>query len=228
MRTMAVMAILISLIPAAGSGSADVRRVSAVEFRGLKLLTKFDIIRGVRLKAVDGGMVVDIDSLEKALSRNRYLLNFTITEKAGRLIITVEEKKPAMILVVGRGGKSAIYELDEGYAVISRNDPHGANVPVLCVAGRDFRSGAGKQGVRNILSLLGRVKKNNAALYRELADISRRGENLRVFLRGRKTRFILKPDEADFMKLKYIAGHCDRAAAYPDEIIISGDAAIIR
>ena len=228
MRSIAIMAILVSMIPASGAGDGGVRRVSAVEFRGLKLLTKFDIIKGVRLKAVDGGMVIDVPSLEKALSRNTYLRGFSVSERAGRLIVTVEEKKPSLILVIARGGASAIYELDEGHAILSRNDLHAANVPVLCAAGRDLRNGAGRRGIGNILSLLDRVKKNNAPVYRELSDISCRGENLRVYLRGRKTRFILKPHETDFMKLRYIAGQCDRTETYPEEIIISDDAAIIR
>ncbi len=228
MRVSAIVAILLSLLPLAVRGGDDVRRVSAVEFRGLKLLTKYDIIRGVRLKAVDGGIEIDIHSLEQALSRNAYLRGFSIHESAGRLIVTVDEKKPVLVMVVARGGTSTIYEMDEGHTVISRDDPHAANLPVLCVAGRDLRSDAGKQDVRNLLSLLNRVKRKNAGVYRELSEISYREEGLRVFLRGRKTRFILRPDDAEFIKLKYIAGQCDRTKTYPDEIAISGDAAIIR
>jgi len=222
-------AILACLSAAGGIGLAgDVRTVKAVDFRGLKLLSKYDLVRDVSLKAVDDGIVIDIDSLGRALAGNRFLKAYRVTESGGRLIVSIVEKEPALVMAVAREKGTALYELDDSRAVISRNDVHTDRVPVLCLTGDDMTADTADGRVRGLLDLLGRVRKSHPALYGEISEVRLDGKELLVTLRGRRTGFIMGPRERDFIKLRYIAGYCDRAGRYPEEINLTGDMVVVR
>lgn len=222
-------AILAALVLSAGAArAADIRLVKAIEFRGLKLLSKYEVVSGARIKAVAGGIAIDVDSLEEALEKNAFLSSYSVDEKGRRLIVTVEEKKPALVLVTVKGGRTRLFELDGGHAVISRNAVHTARVPFVYVKIDDTDRRPVPARVRRLLAVLDRVREQNALIYGELSEIYCNDNSIRVVLRGRKTGFILRPDAADFMKLKYVAGYCDRAERYPEEIDITGSAVVVR
>jgi hypothetical protein len=226
-KHMAVMLIFMA-VAAGPSAAEDIRRVKAMEFRGLKYLTKYDIIRGVRLKAVQQGIVVDMDSLKHALANNSFIQGYRMDEREGGLIITVSEKHPAYVVVMSKGEKSVIYELDSSRTIISMNDVHAADLPILYISGRDIGIEALQGGIKRLFTVLDRVRAAHAPVYRELSEVYFDGARVRILLRGRRTEFLMMPDENDFIKLRYIAGYLDRARHYPDEIVISGTAAVIR
>jgi len=227
--TMRITFIFLLCLSAAGAASADdTRKVKAVEFRGLKLLSKYDIIRGARLKAGDYGIIIDVDSLRQSLAKNHFIKSYQIEEIGGNLVVSVREKSPSHIVVVAKGGISSIYELDADNTIISKNDVHASNLPVLYITEREMQSDAIQGGVKRLFEVLARVKINNASIYRELSEIYFMGDKIRVVLRGRKTEFVLMPGENEFKKLQYIAGYLDRAKKNPYEIIITDNAAIIR
>ena len=220
---LAVMVLLDGTIMA-----GEVRRVRAVEFRGLKLLSKYEIIRGVRMKAGREGIVIDMDSFRLALSKNHFIKAYEIGGNDSGLIISVTEKIPAYILAVVMGEKTNLYELDADYRVISKNDVHASNLPIVYITGQDVKIDAIQGTVKRLLALLGRVKKSDASIYREISEIYFYKDRLKITLRGRRTDFILRPDENDFRKLRYITGYLDRSDTSPGEITISDRAAIIR
>ena len=168
----------------------DIRKVRSIEFRGLGLLSKYEVIRGARLKAVSDGIIVDVESVERVLSQNAFLASYGVEESGGRLVITVAEKKPVLIIAVGRGGRTALYELDADGAVISKDDVHTGRVPVLVLAEDDFSDGAATARTRSLMALLARVRRTNAALYRELSEISAAEGGIRVRIAGKKNRNI--------------------------------------
>ncbi|HPL15465.1 MAG TPA: hypothetical protein PLM53_16185 [Spirochaetota bacterium] len=221
-----IMAVL--AVSAGVASGADVRLVKAIEFKGLKLLSKYEVVRGARIKAVAGGIAIDVDSLEEALEKNAFLSSHSIDESGHRLVVTVEEKKPALVLAMVKGGRTHLYELDGGHAVIARDEAHTGRVPFIYAAADDAGNGPVPARVRRLLAVLGRVREQNAVIYRELSEIYCNDNSIRVVLRGRKTGFILRPDAADFMKLKYVAGYCDRAERYPEEIDMTGSAVVVR
>ncbi len=206
----------------------DIRKVRSVEFRGLGLLSKYDVIRGARIKAVNDGIIVDVESVGRVLSRNSFLASYGVKETGGRLVITVEEKKPVLIVAVERGGRTALYELDASGAVISKDNVHAGRLPVLVLGADDFSDGAATARTRSLLSLLEMVRRSNAALYRELAEVSAGEGIIRVTLRGRMTEYILDPEPGDFTRLAYVAGYCDRRERYPEEINLTGNTVIVR
>ncbi len=208
--------------------AGDVRKVKAVDFRGLKLLSKYDLVRNVRLKAADDGIVIDLESLGRALAGNRFIKSYRVEESGGRLIVSVAEKKPELVMAVERKDGTALYELDAAHAVISKNSVHTDRVPVLCLTGDDMAADAADGRVRDLFTLLGRIKKSQPSVYGELSELRLDGKEIRVTLKGRKTDFIMRPLERDFIKLRYIAGYCDRAGRYPDEINLTGDTVIVR
>lgn len=208
--------------------AADIRTVKAIEFRGLKLLSKYELLRGTRLKSVARGIVIDVGSLEEAMEKNAFLASYTVNEKGERLIVSVVEKKPVLVLAAVKGGRTYLYELDRDRAVISRNAVHTGRVPFIFVPADDTDRGPVSGRVRELLSVLDRVREQNAVIYREISEIYCNGNSIRVVLRGRKTGFIMRPDVADFIRLKYVAGYCDHAERYPEDIDITGSAVVIR
>jgi hypothetical protein len=224
-----VAAFLACLVLAGGAVLADaVRRVQAIEFKGLQLLSKYDTVKGAKIDPLSDGIAVDMDSLEKALSGNLFIKSYRVDEYRGRLIISVVEKKPELIMSVARGERFDLYELDADHAVISKNSVHTDRVPVLNVAAADIAADAETGRIKGLFSLLTGVRERNRAVYRELSEIYLDGNLIRVLLRGRKTMFTMKPDEIGFIRLKYIAGYCDQEGQYPDEINLSGNEVIVR
>ncbi|MBN2158278.1 MAG: hypothetical protein JW807_02700 [Spirochaetes bacterium] len=206
----------------------NVRTVKAIAFKGLKLLSKYDIVRGARYRATEAGIVIDLDSLEKAIERNGFIDSYRIDEEKGNLVVTVVERTPELIVVVPGEDGSVLYELDAERQVISRNDVHTARIPVIYLSVGYAPDGSSASRAGRLFVLLDRVKKTNPAVYRELSEIHQAGRWIRVMLRGRKTEFTMKPDEASFIRLKYIIGYCDSVEQYPDEINLSGNAVIVR
>jgi hypothetical protein len=222
-------AIIAGLTIISGAAFAgDIRTVRAIEFRGLRLLSKYELVRGVRLKAVATGIAIDVDSLEEALEGSTFLKSHSVDEKDGRLIITVEEKKPALVLVTVKGGRNHMYELDGDRAVISKDIVHTGRVPFIYVSGDDAGPGLVSERAGMLLPVLDRVREQNAVIYRQLSEIYCNENSIRVVLRGRKTGFIMRPDVASFIKLKYVAGYCDHEGRYPEEIDITGSAVVVR
>lgn len=221
--------VLACLVPAIGAARGDAfRKVQALEFRGLQLMSKYDIIRGARIDAQSDGIAVDIDSLEKSLSGNSFIKSYRVDEYRGRLIVTIVEKKPELIMSVARREISVLYELDADCAVISKNSVHTDRVPLLNVTADDIASDAETDRIKGLLSILSKVRERNRAVYRELSEICFDGKAIRVTLRGRKTIFIMKPDEVGFMRLKYIVGYCDHEGQYPEKINLSDNEVIVR
>lgn len=222
-------AFITCLVAAGGFALAgDVKKVKAVDFKGLKLLSKYDLVSDVRLKAADDGIVIDMASLGRALAGNRFIKSYRVEESGGRLIVTVAEKTPELVLAVARKNGTALYELDGAHSVISRNIVHADRVPVLCLAGEDMAADAADGRVKSLFYLLDRVKKGQPSVYGELSEVRLDGKELRITLRGRRTGFILRPLERDFIKLRYIAGYCDQAGRYPEEINLTGETVIVR
>jgi hypothetical protein len=228
-RAITIAGLLLFLAYAGGAVMADdIRKVRSIEFRGLGLLSKYDAIRGARLKAVSDGIIVDVESVERVLSQNSFLTSYDVEESRGRLVITVAEKRPVLIIAVERGGRTALYEIGADGAVISKDDVHTGRVPVLVLAEGDFSEGAATDRTRRLMGLLAQVRRTNAALYRELSEINAAGGGIRVQLRGRRTEYILRPEPDDFTRLGYVAGYCDRGERDPDEINLTGNAVIVR
>ncbi len=213
---------------AAGAGTEDIRKAKSVQFHGLRYLTKYDIVRGVGLKAVDKGIIIDVDSLRRSLSKNDFIKSYRIEEIEGGLAVSIIEKRPAHVVVVSMGGRSTTYELDAAYSVISKNTAHANILPVVHITDAEEVRGGLQASVKRLFAVLERVERRNAGIYRELSEVYLSGNSIRVILRGRKTDFVMAPRESEFVKLRYIAGYLDKTKKYPDKIIISDNAAIVR
>ncbi|OHD65524.1 MAG: hypothetical protein A2176_14155 [Spirochaetes bacterium RBG_13_51_14] len=223
------IAVLLCMMASGGDAIAgDIRKVKSIQFRGLRLLTKYDVIRGVRLEAAADGIVIDVDSLERALSGNSLIKSFGIEESGGRLMVSVAERRPVLIAVVAGKDGSSLYELDEDHAIISKNDVHTDRVPVLYLVSLKLSADGATGRVRSLISLLERVKRKIAPLYREIAEIYLDETSIRVVARGRRTSFVLRPRDTDFIKLRYIIGYCDRTGECPEEINLSDNPVIVR
>ncbi|MBN2077904.1 MAG: hypothetical protein JW838_03000 [Spirochaetes bacterium] len=225
----AMASIAAGVILAGGSVRAeDIRSVRAIEFRGLTLLSKYDIIRGTRLKASGEGIVIDVDSLENSLAGNPFVASHRVKESGGRLVVTVEERTPEWIVTAPERRGRVMCEVDAGGRIISRNDPHTAKVPVLHLGDTDLSSPGVPAEVRWVMDLLARVKASDPLTYGELSEIYIGGGRLRIYARGRRTEFIVRPVIGDFVALRHLIGICDHAKRHPGKVILGDHAAIIR
>ncbi len=216
------------LLAGAPLSADDIRKVRDIEFRGLTLLSKYDIIRGTRLKAVSDGIIIDVSSLEGAMSGNPFIASYGVRESGGRLVVTVAERKPEVIVAAAGEKGIEIYELDAGGRIISRNDPHTAAVPVIHAGRGEFPSPGGAGGIEALMDLLSLVKERDGATYGEITELYPEGERLRLFARGRRTEFVLRPLEGDFASLRQLLGICDHSVRKPEKITLSDNAAIVR
>lgn len=229
-RVMPAFAFVAAGLILAGGGllAEDIRSVRSIEFRGLTLLSKYDIIRGARLKAAGEGIIIDVDSLEKSLAENPFVASYRVKGSGDRLVVTVEERTPEMILAAPAGRGVLICEVDDEGRILSHNDVHAAGVPVLHLGKADLSGTGVPAGVRGVMDLLARVKKQDPLTYGEISEIYVGDGRLRIYARGRRTEFVMRPLIGDFKTLRHLIGICDHSKRKPGKVVLGDHAAIIR
>jgi cell division septal protein FtsQ len=63
-----------------------------IEFRGVKNLDRFNVIRMSRAKSNSKGIIIDTDSLKDVLEKNIMVKNSTLSREGAALICNIEEK----------------------------------------------------------------------------------------------------------------------------------------
>jgi len=207
---------------------AEARYFTAIEFRGLRNLTKAEIIRGVRLAVRGNGVVIDLDSLENSLKKFAIIRGHEVDEKNGRLILTVAERDPRLIIAHRRKDQTIVFEIDERFTAIAFNRIYRPDLPVVHVGAAGMNGADISEETRAFCLILERVKKESPELFREIREIFFDGNRAEVRLEGRRTRFFLSPGVEDFRRLSYFAGYLDRTGRYPDRMTINDDKVLIR
>ena len=72
---------------------ANIAEVEQIEFKGLKNLSKYQVISNVKPRAVKNGINIDLDLLEKSLKSNKLIDTFKVVKKNNKLIINIKEKE---------------------------------------------------------------------------------------------------------------------------------------
>ncbi|MCP4129393.1 MAG: hypothetical protein GY754_00115 [bacterium] len=194
-----------------GVWGKNVKKVQALEFRGLESLSKKEVLNGVAIEGRKDGILIDLDSLERALGDNSQVERYTISEKGNRVILSIVEKKPAlfMALITGKDRKyeTILVELNSRFEIISENIIRTGTLPLILIEEGDLvtNDDSGKssfvgrkvsQRVKDCIGLLRQLKKKDLILYKEIAEVYlQKNRQVKVVLRGRKTEFYLKLNE---------------------------------
>lgn len=224
----ALMALTASLLAPALAGAASMITVKAVEFRGLNYLSKYELVRGVETRAVDGGIMIDHRALERSLSSNGLVAAHKLGMEQGRLVVAVTERVPATPLAAVAGERTLPVELDAAGRIVSKGAWHSRTMPLIVVAGGELAAGAPSKRLRALVALLGRVRTALPALYREIAEIQLGDEELALYLKGRRTRCRVAPGIEAMARLQYVVGYLDRTGRYPESVTVSDAMTVIR
>jgi hypothetical protein len=227
MKARIAVIILAASILGAQSASAGMKYFTAIEFRGLRNLSRNEIIHGVGLAARGKGIVVDMDSLEKSLGSFAIIQGYTIDEKNGRLILSVTERNPRFIIAHRGKGQTVVFEVDAQFRPIAFNRIYCPWLPVIHIGDDGMKGNQVSEETRTFCMMLERERKSYPALFREIRDIFI-GRDVDVLLTGRRTRFILPLSGPDFRRLNFIAGYLDSRGQYPEKIMINDDKVLIR
>jgi len=209
--------------------SQDIIKVGSIEFRGLHYLTKKEIVSGSRIKSLNDGILVDLNSVREVLGKSSIVKKYDVFQDRNRLIISVLEKKPLMVIALVDEKRTDVFEIDMQLRVISKKRLFSGKKPVIFFDKKFFPKGNIMTEIKNISYLFNRLKQNNMSIYDEISEIYYKGnEKISLFLSGRKTEFILKSEEKNFFRLQYITGYLDWIRYYPVMLNINENMLLIR
>jgi hypothetical protein len=207
----------------------NVRRVKAIEFRGLKYLSKYEIIGGTITRVEDDYFVVDIDSLSSLLKKNQMVASHRIAIEGENIKIAIVENEPAFLLCVRKKKRVIFFELDRGFKVISYMRVHAYDKPLIIISEEDIDGGRLSGRVIGFLRLLQDLQADNMRIYDEISEIELGDlDNVRLRLHGRKTECIISPTWKSFNRLNYVVAYLDRIKYYPDVLKLFCRFVIIR
>jgi hypothetical protein len=212
-----------------GSALRNVKKVTSIEFRGLKYLSRYEIISAVPAKIERDGIVIDVDGLREYLKGSPYVKSFRVKEERGRIAVTVTENEPALVIALKKKGAIISFELDERLRILSSRGVSAFDRPVIIISEDDTPGGELSRRVKGLLSLVLELGRRGLPVFREIDEIDLSAKpNAVVKLRGRKTRFVVEPDREHLSALNYIAGYLDGRGRYPDEVVYCGNSAVMK
>jgi hypothetical protein len=216
MTTAISLLAFIALMAGASYAQRDVRRVKSIEFRGLKYISRNEIAGRMSAKAEGSGLVVDVDSIRTALGEHPVVKSFQISEDEGRIVISVTEKSLSFIVAVRRERGPVLIELDENLKAVSAGTIHASDRPLIIIESGDIVNGELSQAMKAFIAGIISIEEKNIPVMKEISEIGfADGDMITVLLKGRRTKFYLKPNEEQFKRMNYFAGYLDSVRRYP-------------
>ncbi len=207
----------------------EMKQFRGIAFRGLKNLSKYELIQGIPVKSVKGTIYLDVTALEKRLSSMALISSFRITKDKGTLVVEVAETEALLPLAVENGAETVFLEIDENFKILARNRFLGGRRPVIYCNRRDVEGEDYSARLQKLLRYMLIIRNNRKILFREISSLSfHREGKIVVKLRERNTRFVLTVDLTNFRRLEAVAGYCDTEGVYPDKVIITGNKVVLR
>ena len=207
---------------------SGIKRVKEIEFKGLRFLSKNEIVEKIDIKRDGNSLIIDVKSLEKRLKNLPVIKNFSVSDAGERLVITLIENDPQFLLAFGNGNNLVPFEMDAKFRVISVNRVHLNNKPLIVISRNEIRNGKITNRLRSFLNLLKELSDASLSVYNEIAEIDITDfSRAEILLKGRRTRFILKPVKDFFFKLNHFVGYLDRIGYYPEYLQVIGNSGVI-
>ena len=223
----AVLVLLISVDTA--DAFRNVRKFKTIEFRGLKYLSKFELIDNVAIRIDSDGIVIDIDSLERVLGKNLMVKTFRLINEGDRLVIVIIENEPVFLLGLKKDKRIILFEIDKSLKVISYNRAHVYDKALIVIPQRDVINGVLSKRIQDLIKLLLQLEESGLKICGEICEIDLSNRKwARLTLRRRRTTFFLTPDRYNFYKLNYFAAYLDSIRYYPDTLQVFDEFVIMR
>jgi len=224
-----ILLIVFTLTSAVVYASDSSIYVERIEFRGVKNIDKYEIIRNAKAKVSEKGIIIDVDYLKQVMNGSIMIENYDVDIENNLMIITVEEKYPLFMVLRVEKNISVPCLIDEKRNVLESGRFFRTDMPIIIVD-RDFFENEDNdlflKGLFDNLSQLVREKNDFAG---ELAEIKiSSGRDLMVRLKSRKTDFIIKNDLNGFRKIEKSAAYLDAVNTYPEIIDLNDKRILIR
>ena len=203
--------------------------VERIEFRGIKNLDKFEVVRSSKAMVSEKGILVNVDSLKGVLDSNVMIKNYDVNIEGSQLVITVDEKYPLFMVLMVEKNLSVPCLSDEKGNVIDSGRFFGTDMPIIIVQKVFFDNEDNRVYVRGLFENLLRINTGSRDFANELEEVEvySAGE-LRVKLKNRKTEFMVKNDIRGFKKIEKTAAYLDAAGTYPGTVDLRYKRTLIR
>ena len=200
-----------------------------IEFRGVKNLDRFNVIRMSRAKSNSKGIIIDTDSLKDVLEKNIMVKNSTLSREGAALIVDIEEKYPLFTALLVDKQQSIPVLLDENMNIIESGLFFRTDMPII-ILGREYAdSDEGKNTLLSLFEVLKTLKNGKNVFVDELEEIKMDSPaELKVKLKKRKTLFVIKNELNGFVRLEKTAAYLDGAVRYPEFLDLRGNMVLVR
>lgn len=200
-----------------------------IEFRGTINLSGNEIALKAGIRRSGNGFVVDMDRLRSVLDSNVMVNSYTIESDSGNLVVDINEKYPLFMFLVVDKDLSVPVLADDNINVIVSGRFFNTDIPIIIVRRQVFEQGRDNSDFGGLLDSLKQLRATNRALCSEIQEIEITEENsLRVFLRSRRTLFIIYNNPGGFRRLDKTAGYLDSINRYPYSIDLRDDTVLVK
>lgn len=221
--------VIILFMPGYTAGAEAVLFPGRVEFRGVINISGAEIVKKAGIKRSGSGIVVDMDLLKKVMDENLMVSSYTIENEKGNLVINVQEKYPLFMFFIVDKDLSVPALADENMNIIVSGSFFSTDMPIIIVKRQLFEQGMESSDLESLLGCLKQVRSGNSMFCREIREIEVvEGGSLRVFLKNRRTLFIISNDVTGFRRLEKTAGYLDIVSRYPDFMDLREDRVLVR
>ena len=224
-----ILTLIIILASAALSASDSSLYVERIEFRGIKNIDKYEIIRNSKAKISDKGIVINTDLLKQVMNSSVMIENYDLDIKKNLLVVTVEEKYPLFMMLRVEKNISIPCLVDEKINVLDTGRFFRTDMPII-IADKDFFENESNAAcIKGLFDNLAEIGRNKSDFKGELSEIEiYNGGDLRVKLKNRKTDFLIKNDMNGFRKIEKCAAYLDDINSYPERLDLKDKRILIR
>jgi len=224
-----ILLIFFTFSAASLTGSDSSIYVERIEFRGVKNVDKYDIIRNARAKVSEKGIIIDVEYLKEVMNGSVMIENYDVDIENNLMIITVEEKYPLFMVFRVEKNISVPCLVDEKINVLDSGRFFRTDMPIIITEKEFFESDGGSEYVKGLFENLLQLGRERTLFAGELAEIEIiHGRDLRVKLKSRKTDFIIKNDLNGFKKIEKSAAYLDAVNFYPESLNLKDKRVLIR
>lgn len=212
------------------SAAAEVVVLSGkIEFRGAINVSGAEVVSMAGIKRSGNGVAVDMELLKKVLDSNVMISSYTIDNEKGNLVINVHEKYPLFMFLVVDKELSVPALVDDNMNVIVSGRFFSTDMPIIIVKRQLFDEGTENRDIEELVNSLKQLRTVNRQFCSEIQEIEiTDGKSLNVYLRNRRTHFIIYNSQAGFRRLDKTAAWLDSLSRYPDSVDLSEDAVLVK
>jgi len=224
-----ILTAIIMLAPAAAGASDPAIYVERIEFRGIRNIDRYEVIKNSKAKVSEKGILINTDLLKQAMNSSIMIDNFDLDVKKNVLIVTVNEKYPLFMILRVEKSLSIPCLVDEKRNVLDTGRFFRTDMPIIIVEKDFFENENNGIFMKALFDNLVQIGKDKSSFREELSEIEvyRDGE-LRVKLKSRGTDFFIKNDLNGFRKIEKCAAYLDEINTYPGRLDLRDKRILIR